>query len=118
MDHPGRLLVAWTDGCTAACVGSNLVASNTFSAKGVITRQSGGLPHSPPRPRPEPHLVLSRTLASTGLPMGMPATGLTTGVPSTGLTTGVPATDLLTDVPTTVLGLVGGAALLQRRRTT
>ena len=85
------------------------MASNTFSAKGVITRQSGGLPGSAPRPRPEPHLVLSRTLASTGL---------LTGVPSTGLTTGVPATDLLTDVPATVLGLVGGAALLQRRRTT
>ena len=94
------------------------MASNTFSAKGVITRQSGGLPHSPARPRPEPHLVLSHTLASTGLPTGVPSTGLTTGVPSTGLTTGVPATDLLTDVPATVLGLVGGAALLQRRRTT
>ena len=85
------------------------MASNTFSAKGVITRQSGGLLHSPPQPRPGPRLVLSRTLASTGLPMGVPATGLRTGVPATGLLTGVPAT---------VFGLVGGAALLQRRRTT
>ena len=56
-----------------------------------------------------PRLVLSRTLASAGLPTGVPTTGLTTGVPATGLPTGVPAT---------ALGLVGGAALLQRRRTT
>ena len=76
------------------------MSSKSFSAKGVVTRQSGGLPHSPARPRPEPHLVLSHTLASTGL------------------LTGVPATDLLTDVPAAVLGLVGGTALLQRRRTT
>lgn len=38
----GRVLVGWPDGCTAACVGSALVASNTHTAKGSITRQTSG----------------------------------------------------------------------------
>ena len=53
IDRQGRVLVGWADGCTAGCVGSNLVASNTFSAKGTVTRQSTGLP-------------LFRTPAATG----------------------------------------------------
>ena len=42
VDHDGRVLVGWPDGCTITCVDSNLVATNTYSAKGSITRQTSG----------------------------------------------------------------------------
>ena len=42
VDRAGRVLVSWSDGCTDACVKSNLVSDNSFSDKGNITRQSGG----------------------------------------------------------------------------
>lgn len=42
VDRSGRVLVAWSDGCTAACVSSRLVSDNSFSDKGNLTRQSSG----------------------------------------------------------------------------
>ena len=42
VDREGRVLVGWADGCTGTCVGSNLVAANTHTSKGMLTRQSGG----------------------------------------------------------------------------
>jgi hypothetical protein len=42
VDRAGRVLVGWADGCTAACVGSTLVASNSYTSKGTITRQKSG----------------------------------------------------------------------------
>jgi len=42
VDRAGRVLVAWSDGCTGACVSSTLVSSNSFSDKGNLTRQSAG----------------------------------------------------------------------------
>ena len=65
----------------------------TTTGAPVVATRTAAIPTSP-------RLDLSRTLASTGLPTGVPATGLPKGVPAT------------------ALGLVGGAALLQRRRTT
>lgn len=42
VDRAGRVLVSWSDGCTDACVNSDLVANNSFSDKGNLTRQSSG----------------------------------------------------------------------------
>ncbi|MCW2544507.1 MAG: hypothetical protein JWM40_2059 [Frankiales bacterium] len=42
VDRAGRVLVGWSDGCTGACVTSDLVADNSFSDKGTLTRQSAG----------------------------------------------------------------------------
>jgi hypothetical protein len=51
VDRLGRVLVAWADGCTGACARSNLVAANTHTSRGVISRQSSGpgLFRTPPR---------------------------------------------------------------------
>jgi hypothetical protein len=51
VDRQGRVLVGWADGCTGSCVGSDLVAANTHTAEGRVTRQSTGLPlfRQPPR---------------------------------------------------------------------
>jgi hypothetical protein len=42
VDRAGRVLVSWSDGCTGACVTSNLVAANSYSDKGNLTRQASG----------------------------------------------------------------------------
>lgn len=44
VDKEGRILVAGEDGCVGACVQSTAPAGtgNSFSAKGFVTRQSGG----------------------------------------------------------------------------
>ena len=42
VDRQGRVLVGWADGCVLACVESDLVASNSHSRQGVITRQTSG----------------------------------------------------------------------------
>lgn len=44
IDKEGRILVAGEDGCTGACVQSTAPggAGNSFTAKGFVTRQSGG----------------------------------------------------------------------------
>ena len=42
VDKQGRALVGWADGCTAGCVTSNQVSANTFSSKGVVSRQTSG----------------------------------------------------------------------------
>ncbi len=42
VDATGRVLVGWPDGCTGACVTSNLVATNTHTSLGTISRQSSG----------------------------------------------------------------------------
>ncbi|HUR15016.1 MAG TPA: sialidase family protein [Mycobacteriales bacterium] len=44
VDRRGRVLVGWADGCTGTCVTSTLVAANTHSSEGRVTRQQGGLP--------------------------------------------------------------------------
>lgn len=44
VDATGHVLVAWTDGCTSACIDSTLVAQNTHTNLNHLTRQSGGLP--------------------------------------------------------------------------
>jgi hypothetical protein len=51
VDRQGRVLVGWADGCTGACVGSDLVAANPHSPVGRVTRPSSGLPLflQPPR---------------------------------------------------------------------
>ena len=41
-DRSGRVLVGWPDGCIGTCVDSDTVASNTYSSKGTITRQTSG----------------------------------------------------------------------------
>jgi hypothetical protein len=51
VDRQGRVLIGWADGCTGKCVTSTLVASNTHTSEGRITRQQGGIPlfrHAPP----------------------------------------------------------------------
>jgi hypothetical protein len=47
----GRVLVGWPDGCVLACVSSDLVATNTYAARGTVTRQTSGkgLFASPPK---------------------------------------------------------------------
>ncbi len=42
VDRQGRVLVAWPDGCTGTCVSSKVVALNTHSAQGVLSRQTSG----------------------------------------------------------------------------
>lgn len=42
-DGFGRVLVAYADGCTGACVTSTTVSDNPRTDDGVITRQAGGL---------------------------------------------------------------------------
>jgi hypothetical protein len=42
VDRAGRVLVSWSDGCTGRCVSSTLVADNSYSDRGNLTRQSGG----------------------------------------------------------------------------
>jgi len=42
VDRQGRVLVAWADGCTGPCASSDLVAANTHTARGVLSRQSSG----------------------------------------------------------------------------
>lgn len=42
VDRSGRVLVSWSDGCTGTCVRSDLVADNSASDKGNLTRQSSG----------------------------------------------------------------------------
>jgi hypothetical protein len=44
MDGQGRALVGWADGCTGACVASDLVADDARSKLGTISRQTTGLP--------------------------------------------------------------------------
>ena len=46
VDKEGRILVAGEDGCVGACVQSTAPAGtgNSFTAKGFVTRQSGGKP--------------------------------------------------------------------------
>ena len=53
VDRQGRVLVGWADGCTDACVTSTLVAANTHTSEGRVTRQSSGLPLF----RQPPHLA-------------------------------------------------------------
>ena len=43
VDRQGRVLIGWADGCTGTCVTSTLVAANTHTSEGRITRQQGGL---------------------------------------------------------------------------
>ena len=42
VDREGRVLVGWPDGCTGACVTSTLVATNTHTSLGTISRQVSG----------------------------------------------------------------------------
>lgn len=42
VDRQGRVLVGWPDGCTLACVTSDVVAANSYSARGTVTRQTSG----------------------------------------------------------------------------
>jgi hypothetical protein len=42
VDRQGRVLVGWPDGCTLACTTSDLVAANSYSARGTVTRQASG----------------------------------------------------------------------------
>lgn len=42
LDAAGRVLVAWTDGCTGACVTSTLVSANPHSTANHLTRQASG----------------------------------------------------------------------------
>ena len=51
VDRSGRVLVGWPDGCVLTCVDSDTVASNSYSSKGTITRQTSGkgLFASPPK---------------------------------------------------------------------
>jgi hypothetical protein len=44
VDRQGRVLVGWADGCTGACVTSDLVAANRHTSQGRVTRQRSGLP--------------------------------------------------------------------------
>lgn len=42
VDRNGRVLVGWADGCMSACVRSNTVASNSYTAHGTVSRQTSG----------------------------------------------------------------------------
>ena len=42
VDRDGRVLVGWADGCVLACVTSDLVAANTYTEQGTVTRQTTG----------------------------------------------------------------------------
>lgn len=44
VDRQGRVLVGWADGCTGTCVASDLVAANSHSDDGRVTRQNSGVP--------------------------------------------------------------------------
>jgi hypothetical protein len=43
VDKYGRVLFAYADGCTGACVRSTKVADNPHEDNGVVVRQTGGL---------------------------------------------------------------------------
>lgn len=68
IDRQGRLLVGWADGCIDACVEKG---PNSFSAKGTITRQSGGRrlfsAYDPVEPAPPGAPLVTATRDSSGI---------------------------------------------------
>lgn len=119
VDRQGRVLVAYADGCTGACVSSAAAADNTHTDLGVIARLACGkglfAAGDTQIPACAAPAATTRTAAPQPTPPAAPAGAVAgvTSLPNTAAPSPLPPRAVALAVASTVVGLV---AIRRRRR--